>query len=59
MKKISSSSSRINKVGDNNTVFLEETIKGFFTDSKEEYQVKFEDSDRMEEFILFIENQIK
>ena len=41
LRKIQSSSSKINKVVDPNTVFLEETVKGFFTDSKEEYQVKF------------------
>ena len=58
LRKIESSSTKINKVVDPNTVFLEETVKGFFTDSKEEYQVKFEEGDRMEEFILFIENQI-
>lgn len=39
-------------------VFLEEVIKGFFTDSKEEYKIKFDDGDRMEEFILFMENKI-
>ena len=39
-------------------VFLEELIKGFFKDSKEEYKIKFEDGDRMEEFIFYMENQV-
>jgi hypothetical protein len=35
-------------------VFLEETTKGFFSDGKEEYQIKFESFDSLEEFLVFI-----
>lgn len=41
-----------------NTIFLKEKIKGFFSDSLEEYKIRFEDIERMEEFQLFMENQI-
>lgn len=41
LKKIHSSSTKINNVNEDNIVFLEETKKGFFSDSKEEYQLKF------------------
>ena len=58
LQSISSESTKINKVCENNVVFLEEKTKGFFRDKKEEYQLKFEEGDRMEEFILFMENQI-
>jgi hypothetical protein len=34
LKNIHTSSSKINKVNDDNVVFLEEVIKGFFKDSK-------------------------
>ena len=53
MKRIHTSSSKINKV-ENNTVFLQEKIKGFFSDSVEEYKIRFEEVERLEEFQLFI-----
>jgi hypothetical protein len=40
-------------------LFLEEKIKGFFADSIEEYKIRFDEFERMEEFQLFIENQIR
>lgn len=55
VRKVNLSLAKINKV-DGNLVFLEETIKGFFSDSKEEYQLKFDDFDSLEEFMVFIEN---
>lgn len=39
-------------------MFIEERTKGFFRESVSEYKLKFDETDRMEEFILFIENQI-
>lgn len=58
LKKISTTSSKINKI-EGDTLFLQEKIKGFFSDSVEEYKIRFEDTERMEEFQLFMENQIK
>ena len=58
LKKIQTKASKISKVDDGNIVFLEEVIKGFFKDSKEEYKIKFDDGDRMEEFILYMENNV-
>lgn len=58
LKKIHTSASKINKI-EGNTVFLQEKIKGFFSDSVEEYKVRFDNIERLEEFQLFMENQIK
>ena len=58
LKKINTGCSKVNKT-EGQTLFLQEKIKGFFSDSLEEYKLRFEDAERMEEFQLFIENQIK
>jgi hypothetical protein len=42
LKKIHTSSSKVNKT-EGQTLFLEEKIKGFFSDSIEEYKLRFED----------------
>lgn len=57
LKKLHTHSTKIDKI-EGNTIFLKEKIKGFFTDSIEEYKVKFEEIERLEEFQLFMENQI-
>lgn len=58
LKKISTSASKVSKV-EGQVLFLSEKISGFFSDSVEQYKIRFEDSERLEEFQLFIENQIK
>ena len=58
LKKIHTGLSKVNRVKED-IIFLEEIIKGFFSDSKEEYKLKFDDCEKLEEFQLFIENQIK
>lgn len=58
LKKINTGCSKVNRT-EGQTLFLQEKIKGFFSDSLEEYKLRFEDAERMEEFQLFIENQIK
>lgn len=41
------------------TVFLSETVKGIFSDSQQEYKVRLQTIDEVEEFELYIANQIK
>lgn len=46
LKKIHTSAAKINKI-EGNTIFLQEKIKGFFSDSIEEYKVRFEEIERL------------
>ncbi len=58
LKVINAKASTISKREDA-TVFLSENVKGIFSDSKHEYKVRLETIDEVEEFELYIANQIK
>lgn len=47
LKKISTSSCKVKKT-EGNTLFLQEKLKGFFSDSLEEYKLRFEEAERLE-----------
>lgn len=46
IKKIHTNSSKVKKT-EGQTLFLQEKQKGFFSDSLEEYKLKFEDVERL------------
>ena len=58
LKVINAKASIISKRKDI-TIFLSETVKGIFSDSQYEYKVRFQTLDEVEEFELYIANQIK
>ncbi len=47
LKRIHTTSSKVSKV-EGNIVFLQEKVKGFFSDSLEEYKLRFDESERLE-----------
>lgn len=47
LKKISTNSSKVKKT-EGQTLFLQEKQKGFFSDSLEEYKLKFDEPERLE-----------
>jgi len=58
LKVINAKASTVSKREDT-TVFLSENLKGIFSDSKQEYKVRLDSVDEVEEFELYIANQIK
>ena len=58
LKQISTAASKVSKV-EGMVLFLSEKVTGFFKDSVEEYKIKFTDPEKLEEFQLCIENQVK